>query len=296
MNNCVDYHDDRAKDHPAQKLSDKDFIRLSQFIQQQYGIQLPPAKKTMLEGRLRKRMKYVNESSFSRYCDYVFTKKGMTEELPYMIDAVTTNKTDFFREPAHFTYLTGTALPELIKLQGGCVRKKIQAWSAACSTGEEPYTLAMVLSEFSNQRSDFDFTILATDISTDVLTKAEQAVYEAEKIDPIPMNLRKKYLLKSRDPSSMIVRITPELRQKVAFFRMNLMDRVYAVPEGIHVIFCRNVLIYFDTATQEKIIRQFSQLLTPGGYLFMGHAETLNNLNVPLRYVAPTTYRKDRSL
>ncbi|MCX5858008.1 MAG: chemotaxis protein CheR [Deltaproteobacteria bacterium] len=289
-------HDDKAKDHPAQKLSDKDFIRLSQFIQQQYGIQLPPAKKTMLEGRLRKRMKHVNESSFSRYCDYVFTKKGMTEELPYMIDAVTTNKTDFFREPAHFTYLTGTALPALIKLQEASVRKKIQAWSAACSTGEEPYTMAMVLSEFSNQRSDFDFTILATDISTDVLTKAEQAVYEAEKIEPVPMNLRKKYLLKSRDPSSMIVRITPELRQKVAFFRMNLMDRVYAVPEGIHVIFCRNVLIYFDTATQEKIIRQFSQLLTPGGYLFMGHAETLNNLNVPLRYVAPTTYRKDQSL
>ena len=288
-------HDDRGNDLSTQKLSEKDFIRLSQFIQKQYGIQLPPAKKTMLEGRLRKRMKYVNESSFSHYCDYVFTGKGMTEELPYMIDAVTTNKTDFFREPAHFTYLTGTALPELIKLQRASVRKKIQAWSAACSTGEEPYTMAMVLSEFSNQRSDFDFAILATDISTDVLTKAEQAVYEAEKIEPVPMNLRKKYLLKSRDPSSMIVRITPELRQKVAFFRMNLMDRVYAVPGGIHIIFCRNVLIYFDTATQEKIIRQFSQLLTPGGYLFMGHAETLNNLNVPLRYVAPTTYRKDQS-
>ncbi|OPY12177.1 MAG: Chemotaxis protein methyltransferase [Syntrophus sp. PtaB.Bin001] len=276
----------------SKNLSDKDFTRLSQFIQKNYGIKLPPAKKTMLEERLRKRLKYLNQSSFKAYCDYVFSPEGKKEELPFMIDAVTTHKTDFFREPSQFLFLTNTAIPELIKLQKDCIRKKILAWSAACSTGEEPYTMAMVLSEASDRIAGFDFNIIATDISTEVIDRAEPAIYDVEKIDPIPMDLRKKYLLKSRDPSQRIVRIVPELRQKVTFLKMNLMDRSYAVPEGIHIIFCRNVLIYFDTATQDKIVRQFYQLLAPGGYLFMGHAETLNNLDLPLQYVAPTIYRK----
>jgi chemotaxis protein methyltransferase CheR len=296
MHNEMNHYDNRENNLSMQKLSEKDFIRLSRFIQLEYGIQLPPAKKTLLEGRLRKRMKRVNETSFSRYCNYLFTGKGMKEELPYMIDAVTTNKTDFFREPSHFTYLTGKALPALLSVQGNRGLKKIQIWSAACSTGEEPYTLAMVLSEFSNQCSGFDFSILATDISTQVLGKAEQAVYETDKIDPIPLELRKKYLLKSRDPSKRIVRIAPEVRQKVTLLRLNLMDAQYAVPKDVHIIFCRNVLIYFDAPTQERVIRQFCEHLAPGGFLFMGHAETLNNLNVPLRYAAPTIYRKVQPL
>ena len=288
-------HDNPGKDISTQKMTEKDFIRLSYFIQQEYGIQLPPAKKTLLEGRLRKRMKCVNETSFSRYCDYLFTGKGMKEELPHMIDAVTTNKTDFFREPSHFTYLTGKALPALLSIQGNWGRKKIQIWSAACSTGEEPYTLAMVLSEFSDHCSGFDFSILATDISTEVLGKAEQATYEIDKIEPIPLPMRKKYLLKSRDSSKGIVRMAPEIRQKVTLLRLNLMDTRYAVPKDVHIIFCRNVLIYFDAPTQERVIRQFCEHLAPGGFLFMGHAETLNNLNVPLSYEAPTIYRKAQS-
>jgi len=283
-------YDAKFPPQEAQCLSDPDFNRLSAFIHAQYGIHLPPTKKSLLEGRLRKRMKSVQASSFRNYCDYLFTKEGMAEELVHMIDAVTTNKTDFFREPSHFTYLTGKVLPELT--DGASGHNKIVIWSAACSTGEEPYTLAMILSEYANQSRGFDFSILATDISTKVLGKAEQAVYEAEKIEPIPMALRKKYLLKSRDPLRQVVRIIPELREKITFRRLNLVDTDYPVPEGIHAIFCRNVLIYFDNATQERLIRQFCRHLAPGGHLFMGHAETLNNLKVPLHYVAPTIYRK----
>ncbi len=284
----------RSKDDPGldQHLSDSDFNRLSGFIHSQYGINLPPAKKSLLEGRLRKRMKHFQMMSFRQYCDYLFTREGMAEELIHMIDAVTTNKTDFFREPSHFTYLTEKILPELMKLPGAGGKLDFVIWSAACSSGEEPYTMAMVLSEYASQTPGMDFSVFATDISTKVLSTAQQAIYDTDKIEPIPMGIRKKYLLRSRDPAARVVRIAPELRQKVTFRRMNLMDTTYSIPANIHAIFCRNVLIYFDAATQERLIRQFCNHLVPGGHLFMGHAETLNNLKVPLQYVAPTIYRK----
>ncbi|MEI7671843.1 MAG: CheR family methyltransferase [Syntrophales bacterium] len=273
-------------------LSEKDFIRLSGFIHAQYGICLPPAKKTLLEGRLRRRMKRTEIRSFREYCDYLFTKEGMADELIHMVDAITTNKTDFFREPFHFEFLCGTVLSGLFGSGKSSQAMKLQVWSAACSTGEEPYTLAMVLSESVRQYPGLDYAVLATDISTKVLEKAASAVYETDSIEPIPIELRKKYLLKSRDKSQKIFRITPELRQKVTFRRLNLMENDFIVPEPLHVIFCRNVMIYFDLATQERLIRRFHHLLAPGGYLFMGHAESLHNLNVPLRYAAPTIYRK----
>jgi chemotaxis protein methyltransferase CheR len=273
-------------------LSDQDFLRISQFIHRQIGIYLPVAKKTLLEGRLRKRMRSTNISSLSDYCNYLFTTKGITEEVSQMVNAVTTNKTDFFREDFHFKYLAEKALPELIKKQGNSAYRSVLAWSAACSTGEEPYTLAMVLHDLATRSFAFDFSVLATDISSQVLEKAELAVYEAEKIEPIPMEMRKKYLLKSKDPSKNVFRVVPELRQKVDFRRMNLVADRYNMPEGIHMIFCRNVLIYFDLPTQERVIRQLCHHLAPGGYLFMGHSETINNMDVPLTGMAPTVYRK----
>ena len=275
------------------RLSDKDFLRVSRFIHKQYGIHLPLAKKTLLEGRLRKRMRQCAIGTFGGYCDYLFTEQGMKEESIYMIDAVTTNKTDFFREIHHFEFLTIQALPELIGNYKQPLRKIIRVWSAACSTGEEPYTLAMVLSEFALNCPGFDYSILATDISTKVLDVAETAVYDEEKIAPIPLALKKKYLLKSKDSSKKIVRITPELRSRVTFRRFNLMDSHFPIAELMDVIFCRNVMIYFDAETQERLIRQFHQRLSPGGYLFMGHAESINNMNVPLRYAAPTIYQKE---
>jgi len=280
-------------DRLDKKLSDTDFLRVSRFIHKQYGIHLPPAKKTLLEGRLRKRMKQCAIGSYSGYCDYLFTDQGMKEEMIYMIDAVTTNKTDFFREPYHFEFLTLQALPELTGKRNSLLRKKIVAWSAACSTGEEPYTLAMVLNEFAAQSPGVDYAVLATDISTKVLDIAQMAVYDEEKVIPVPHALKKKYLLKSKDPAKKIVRITPELRSRVNFRRFNLMESRFPIAEPLDIIFCRNVMIYFDLETQKRLVRLFHQRLSPGGYLFMGHAESINNMDVPLRYVAPTIYQKE---
>jgi chemotaxis protein methyltransferase CheR len=276
------------------KISNHDFLRLSQFIHQHYGIHLPPAKKFLIESRLGRRIKLCAMPTFGEYCDYLFTEQGMKNELHYMIDAVTTNVTAFFREPHHFEYLTREVLPRLVQSHPAG-KKKIRIWSAACATGEEPYTLAMVLNEFARGGSCPDYSILATDISSQALGIAQTAIYNEDKIAPIPYLLRKKYLLKSKDSGKKMVRITPELRNRVTFFRYNLMARQFPVPEMQDVIFCRNVLIYFDGPTQKRLISHLSERLAPGGYLFLGHAESINTLNGPVGYVAPTIYRKEMS-
>ncbi|MBF0536894.1 MAG: protein-glutamate O-methyltransferase [Nitrospirae bacterium] len=267
-------------------LSEKDFQRLSHFVQTEVGIKMPPAKKTMLEARLQRRLRTLQMRSFTNYLDFVFSPTGFDSELIHLIDAITTNKTDFFREPQHFEYLVNKALPELIRMQ----RRNFMVWSAGCSTGEEPYTLAMVLNEFS-EKNDTDFMIIATDISTKVLDKAKTAIYEEERVIPVPNNMKKKYLLRSKDRSKSLVRIVPELRGLIKFRRLNFMDSDFGFRETMDVIFCRNVVIYFDKKTQEQLLNRFARYLTRGGYLFMGHSETLNGLDVPFVQVAPTIYR-----
>ncbi len=279
----------------AVTISDKEFHRLSEFIHTECGIKMPSVKKVMLEARLQKRLRALGMSTFSEYCDFLFSPRGIDIELVHMIDVVTTNKTDFFREPAHFTYLTGTVLPALIRLHGAGVRKPLSVWSAGCSTGEEPYTLSMVLSEFARREvSGFSFFILATDISTRVLEAAQRGIYSEDRIQPIPQELRKRYLLRSRDRSRDLVRIVPELRERVLFRRLNFMEGDFGMRELVDIVFCRNVLIYFDKETQEAVLNRFCRHLVPGGYLFLGHSETLNGLDVPLVQTSPTIYRKPR--
>jgi chemotaxis protein methyltransferase CheR len=273
-------------------MSDGQFARLSEYIRTACGIKLPPAKKTMLEGRLRKRLHALGIESFDRYCEHLFSSHGSESEYIHMIDVVTTNKTDFFREPDHFDYLSETVLPELVSAHGPGVRNRLIVWSAGCSTGEEPYTLAMVLSEFAEQCPGFRFSILATDISTAVLEKAKSGIYEHEKVAPIPMMFRKKYLLKSKDRDKGLVRIAPELRAAVRFERLNFMEEDYEIAESIGVVFCRNVIIYFDRLTQEQFLKRISQYLMPGGYLFVGHSESLHSMDLPLVQTATTVYRK----
>ena len=263
-------------------LSKKDFSRLREFIYKECGINIVDSKKTMLEARLQKRLRKLDLTSFSQYCDYLFSPHGIDEELTDMINQVTTNKTDFFREPAHFDYLRHKVLPELSP-----TRSTIMVWSAGCSSGEEPYTLAMVLEEFG-----CNFIILATDISTNVLDKAKLAIYNEEMIDPIPPELRKKYLLTSKDRAKRLFRITPELRERVKFRRLNFMDGDFGFREPMDIIFCRNVIIYFDKPTQEGLLNKFCNYLSPRGYIFMGHSETLHGMDVPLIQVAPTIYRR----
>lgn len=230
--------------------------------------------------------------TFPEYCELLFNKKEFNDEIIHMIDVVTTNKTDFFREPSQFVYLTQTVLPELINSYGIGFRKKLRVWSAGCSTGEEPYTLAIVLSEFAEKVPEFEFSILATDISTQVLEKAVLGIYDSERIEPIPFDLKKKYLLKSKDNQKQLVRVSTELRNLVIFRRMNFMDNEFGLPEKLDVIFCRNVIIYFDKPTQEKLITKLFNNIIPGGYLFLGHSETIINMTLPMIQVAPSTYKK----
>ena len=270
-------------------LSGNDFTRLSSFIYEQCGIKMPPAKKTMLEARLQKRLRALSLPSFSDYCEYLFSQEGLKNELIMMVDLVTTNKTDFFREPDHFSYLVHTVIPEWRNKTGG--RRPLNVWSAGCSTGEEPYTLAMVLNEVAASQDGFSYQIMATDISTRVLEKARKAVYDEDRIDPVPMQLRRKYLLRSKDRTSPQVRIVPELRSRVRFGRLNFMDSDFGFRDKLDIIFCRNVIIYFDRKTQERLLNKFHGHLSAGGWIFMGHSETLNGLDVPLVQVHPTVYR-----
>jgi chemotaxis protein methyltransferase CheR len=283
----ADSYSQRGSDHAP--LTEKDFSRLASFIYDQCGIKITDSKKLMLEARLQKRLRLHSFSSFADYCDYLFSPEGLSDELVHMIDVVTTNKTDFFRESGHFDYLSRKAIPDLV-VNGN--KRNIMVWSAGCSSGEEPYTLAMVLSECGADLPDFNFLILATDISTRVLDKAKLAVYDDERIEPIPGPLKSRYLLRSRNPQNRVYRIVPELRQHVQFRRLNFMDSDFGFRETMDVIFCRNVIIYFDKATQERLLSRFCQHLSPRGYLFLGHSETLLGMDVPLTQVAPTVYRK----
>lgn len=274
-------------------MNNREFERFSAFIYDKVGIKLPSAKKTMLEARLQKRLKVLAIDSFEAYSDFVFSAEGQRAELVHLIDVVTTNKTDFFREPSHFDYLTKIALPAIIQSRGDCRRQPLRIWSAGCSSGEEPYTMAMVLSEFAEERNDFSFAILASDISTRILNTAKTAVYPEDRVDTVVPNFKKKYLLRSRDRSRSLIRICPQLRAQITFRRINFMDEDLGVADMMDVIFCRNVVIYFDKETQQRLMRKFYQQLRPGGYLFLGHSETLNGLDVDFKAVASTVYRKE---
>ncbi len=274
----------------ADSLSSRDLNRLCRLIYEQSGITLSAEKKIMLEGRLKRRMNGLHLSSYREYCDYLFEGNGHdAEEMVHLIDAVTTNKTDFFREKTHFDFLVTTVLPELTA--GDRNAREVMIWSAGCSTGEEPYTLAIVLSQYGESHAGFRFRILATDISTRALAKAELGVFPAEVVRPVPAELQRKYFMRSRDRESKLLRVIPELRQMIEFRRLNLMEE-FGMPELADAIFCRNVIIYFDRPTQERLFHKFSRQLAEGGYIFVGHSESLHHMDVPLVAVAPALYRK----
>lgn len=276
-------------------MRNKEFERFSGLIYEEAGIKMPPAKKTMLEARLQKRLKALNMGSFQEYADFIFSSKGKEQELVHLIDVVTTNKTDFFREPQHFDYLVREVIPTMQQSRGAgnSPLNPFRIWSAGCSTGEEPYTMAMVLNEYLAANPGFKFSILASDICTRVLESAAKAIYGEDRTSVIPLSFKRKYLLRSKDRSKGLVRMVPELRTSIKFRRVNFMDDHFGIQEKQDVIFCRNVVIYFDKPTQARLMMKFHRQLVPGGYLFIGHSETLNGLDVPFNQVANTVYRKD---
>lgn len=258
------------------------------------GIALNESKKELVAARLHKRLRALGLATFKEYVKLLHTPKG-SEEICSLVDVITTNTTHFFREPRHFDVLRETALPTLCRQSRFRIQKRVYVWSAGCSFGAEPYTLAMTLADYFTG-DDGDYSILATDISRRVLTKARQGIYPAEEIGPhVPPMLKYRYLMQGKGSQTGNYRLVPELRERVDYRYLNLMDEEYQLEQPFDIIFCRNVIIYFDEPTRITLIRKFYDHLAPGGYLFIGHSETLHGINNQMTAIEPTVYRKTDS-
>jgi chemotaxis protein methyltransferase CheR len=265
-------------------LHAREFAQIRDLAYRHFGIDLNEGKQALVQARIGRILRELGISSFQDYFDYV-TADSSGAALSKMVDVLTTNHTSFFREAQHFNLLGETIFPALSQ------RPQIHVWSAACSSGEEPYSIAMTLLERSREMALSKLRIRATDISTRVLEVAKQGIYRTERLKGIPPEMQHRYLLKGHNTSADSFRFKNEVRALIAFEHCNLMqplDRDYRCS----VIFCRNVMIYFDKPTQQSLVQRLAQNLEDGGYLFIGHSESLNSISHGLDYVAPATYRK----
>ena len=270
------------------RISPRAFARIAAFIEGHAGIKMPQSKRLLVEGRLLRNVNSSPFGSIDEYCDHVLSGDANEAELRDLINALTTNKTDFFREPGHFDYIRSVILPLFVK-EG---KTRVRCWSAAASTGMEAYTLAMVLADFVLHNAGPDFDILATDIDTKVLQEARRGIYPLPSLAPVPPQMQQRYVQRANEPARKEGRIAPSLRRKIAFAQLNLMDSHYPVGDPMDIIMCRNVLIYFEKAVQEKVIARLCQKLRPGGYLLLGHSESIMGLDLPLETVGNTVFRK----
>ncbi|MBM4134840.1 MAG: hypothetical protein FJ245_13860 [Nitrospira sp.] len=265
-------------------ITDREFEQFRSLVYEESGIKLDGGKKTLLVSRLSKRLRELKLDSFQAYYDRVTAERG-GDEFVRMLDCVSTNKTDFFREPKHFDFLRDQILPSLQ------ATKQMRIWSSASSSGEEPYTIAMTLYDGVVSPAQWDFKILASDISTKVLAKAAEGVYDEERLRDMPAESVRRHFLRSKAGGRY--KVKPHLANMVSFRRLNLMDERYPIKTPLDLIFCRNVMIYFDRETQGDLMRKFYRYLKPGGYLFIGHSESLQWVEHEFAYVAPTIYRKE---
>ena len=267
-------------------LAAADFRRISEIVYRTSGIVLPPGKEGLVRSRLAGRLRELGVPTFGEYVARV-GDGGDGAELARMVDLLTTNKTSFYRERAHFDYLRDRVLPAL-RARGG----RAQLWSAGCSSGEEPYTLAMLVRETAPANERLDWKILATDLSARVLARARAGTYDAETLADVPAAERQRWF----EPAPPTLRgpamqAREELRRMVSFARLNLMDP-WPMRGPFDAILCRNVMIYFDRPTQERLVGRFWELLAPGGTLFVGHSESLTGLSHRFRYVQPAVYER----
>lgn len=263
-----------------------EYRRFCDLIYAESGMALGDQKASLLVSRLSKRLRDLGLSTFTQYFEKV-REDGTHEEFTRMLDLISTNKTDFFREPNHFNFLRERILPELSQA------KRIRVWSSACSTGEEPYTIAMTLYDGVQRPAQWDFRILATDLSTRVLAKAAAGIYDEERVRVLSPDMIKRHFLKGRAERAGTVKVKPHLAEMIQFRRLNLMDERFPIKTPLDIVFCRNVMIYFDRSTQETLVNKFYRYLRPGGCLFIGHSESLQWITHPFKAVAPTIYRKE---
>jgi len=265
------------------EIKQADFVRLSQFIQTNYGINLTQ-KKNLIEGRLGKTIVDKGFADFSEYVDHLLRTKN-PEDIETLLNKVTTNHTYFMRENTHFDFFQNTILPEL---ENNCQSRNLGIWCAASSTGEEPYTMSIILRDyFGKKPQKWDTRMLASDISRKVLNIAMKGTYAEESLKEMPPAWKQKYFTKSAEGYTVI----KEIRDNVVFKEFNLMDPI-RFKMKFDCIFCRNVMIYFDQETKDALVQRFYDYMNPGGFLLIGHSETLNKANSPFQYLMPATYRK----
>lgn len=269
------------------ELDSRTFRSIQNLVYVRSGIKLGEGKQSLVSARLSKRLQGLGLSSYDEYLRYVEADDG--EEIVQMLDAISTNVTHFYREPKHFELVT-----QLVKAWLDKGQTKFRFWSAASSTGEEPYTLAMTLAECFEGHSGIDWKILATDISTRVLNIAKRGEYPAGRIGDIPPALLTRYFDKQGRGADATYQAKEILRSRLVFRRLNLNEEPYPMQGPLDIVFCRNVMIYFDNAVRTRLLGEFNRLLKLGGYLLVGHAESLTGLLCPLRTVSPSVYRKDK--
>jgi chemotaxis protein methyltransferase CheR len=279
------------------EISDELFLQVGKMITERYGIKMPPEKKIMFQSRLQRRLHELDIHSFDEYSRKLFNEDNEPNEIDLLADFISTNKTDFFREKEHFQFLSSLLFPEHIRNGTSNLIPQLKLWSAGCSSGQEAYSIGIQLEEFMRtEKVQFDYSILATDISGRMLRTAKQAVYTMSQVNDIPVELKHRYFLKSKNAKDPKVRVVNEIREKVTVGHMNLMDGMYPFKMQFDVVFLRNTLIYFDSIVQLQVLIKVLDCLKTGGYLFIGHSESLINLHLPIKSIAPSVYIKTNTV
>lgn len=269
-------------------LTEKDFRRISSIVYDHCGINLHEGKRELVRSRLAKRIRLLKLNSFAEYIDLVLNESNEVE-FSNMIDSICTNLTSFFRERQHFDFLYERHLNTLIQSKQN---KKVRIWSAGCSSGEEPYSIAVSLADKFEGMPDWDCKVLATDVSNMILERAKNGIYDLQRIAPVEIKLRNRYMTMLKENGVKYYQMNSFIKKMIQFAYLNLMEE-FPFKGPIDVIFCRNVMIYFDKPTQERLVQKFWNVLGRGGILFTGHSESLTGINHKFKYVQPTIYQKN---
>lgn len=273
-------------------IGDREFALFRDLVHAHTGISLSLQKRYLLQARLGKRLRALGLTTYADYHQRLVEEGDTRGELTRFINAITTNKTDFFREAHHFQYLSDVVVPGFKARAGAGGDRRLRIWSAGCSSGEEPYTIAMTLGEALGAGVPCDVKILASDIDTDILARAAAGVYAVEQVGPIPKPLLARYFLRGSAGQAGLVRVRPELQAMIRFRRINFLDEPWPIRTSFDVIFCRNVLIYFDRPTQQRILERLVGLLKADGLLFLGHSESIHGLLKGLAHLGHTIYQR----
>ena len=268
-----------------------EYDQICRLVYERSRINLGPDKQELVAARLGKRLRALNLQSYREYCLFLKSSEGL-DELQNLVDVISTNHTFFFREEQHFQYLEQTVINEFVSSQKHAGERSLRCWSAACSTGEETYSIAISLATKIEPHTGYDWELDSSDISTRVLDSAKKGVYSEDRISELSLDIRKRFFQKGVGPYAGLYRVKEEIRRKTRWHQLNLFDKQWPFTQPFHVIFCRNVMIYFDRPSQEDLVNRLTRQLVPGGFLMIGHSESLSGVRHNLKALHPAIYRR----